>query len=1021
MFFLRALLRIVLEVVLSAKAFLQLLLPPPDPLAQGKKLNKLAERSFSRYTQTGSLLELEKCIDLHRQMIKCTPSAYVIDHAGLLGILALRLRERYDRTRMKADLDEACRALKQASQANHPDRGSLLCQLGVQLAEKFEQTRDTSLLDEAIRVSRQAIACIPDTHPELPNFLGNLGNRIGERFSQTGNTMDLEEAIYILRTANQSAPTTYADRPAILMNLALQLGESYSWTGNVADLNEGIIIARESIDCARDRAQSSTSRLGTLATLLFYRFSRSGGMHDLDEAIQKRRQIVQAIPKHHNDRAGHLNNLANLLLAKNSRSGALSDVNEAIEIIREAIDDTDDSNVYKAAMLDTLATLLGTRASQGHKDEDLVEAIRISRQAVQVAPDGRPERVRYLNNLTKLLGTRYSKTESTVDLEEAIKAAQQAVEAAPSNFPDRASLLSNLGIHVAESYSRTNNPTSFDKAKECFISALYHKPSPIQHRLTAGRYFLLLPGILEDLDQAYDVAKVAVELVPLLNSPSLQHVDRQALLQQAVAIASDAAAIALLHGKGAAHAVELLEIGRNVIASSLQDLRTDLFMLKKKHPDLASRFSHLRKRLDAPLANESMATVDTIRENSLGADQRRQAEDQLPTLLRDIRAKSGFENFLLAPSAAEIQATAKDGPIVIINISQFRCDALIMELSGTRTVPLPYISWDTIHHRDRGTLETLEWLWDDIVSPVFDALGLTQQPSDDHWPHIWWIPTGRLVGFPLHAAGYHIGPNSETALDRAVSSYSSSVKTLIHSRRQQGYRPQETRADADLVLVSMDVTPEQDNLEHATEEIRAIRNVVGNSTTLSPKEPLSLKKDVLSALRSCSVFHFAGHGRADPLNPLQSCLLLSDWQKDPLSVESVLDINLGREMPFLAYLSACGSGKIQVAGLVDEAIHMTTAFQLSGFQHVIGTLWDVNDKLCVDIARMMYDGLLQGHMRDEAVSRSLHRATRELRDHWASEDTVQDLRRRDGKLRKVVGVERTPVRPLWVPYVHYGI
>ncbi|MCF6477035.1 CHAT domain-containing protein, partial [Nonomuraea sp. MG754425] len=41
----------------------------------------------------------------------------------------------------------------------------------------------------------------------------------------------------------------------------------------------------------------------------------------------------------------------------------------------------------------------------------------------------------------------------------------------------------------------------------------------------------------------------------------------------------------------------------------------------------------------------------------------------------------------------------------------------------------------------------------------------------------------------------------------------------------------------------------------------------------------------------------------------------------------------------------------------DEAMHITTAFQLAGFQQVIGTLWPVNDTIAARVAEGVYAGL----------------------------------------------------------------
>jgi hypothetical protein len=63
-------------------------------------------------------------------------------------------------------------------------------------------------------------------------------------------------------------------------------------------------------------------------------------------------------------------------------------------------------------------------------------------------------------------------------------------------------------------------------------------------------------------------------------------------------------------------------------------------------------------------------------------------------------------------------------------------------------------------------------------------------------------------------------------------------------------------------------------------------------------------------------------------------------------------------------------------------IHLVSACQLGAFRHVIGTLWEVNDELCVDVARITHEALRDGGMTDESVSQGLHNATRGLRDRW---------------------------------------
>jgi CHAT domain-containing protein len=78
-----------------------------------------------------------------------------------------------------------------------------------------------------------------------------------------------------------------------------------------------------------------------------------------------------------------------------------------------------------------------------------------------------------------------------------------------------------------------------------------------------------------------------------------------------------------------------------------------------------------------------------------------------------------------------------------------------------------------------------------------------------------------------------------------------------------------------------------------------------------------VQKDVLSALNDCEIFHFAGHGLTDSSDPSKSCLLLEDWDKESLTVASLFETNLRGGNPFLAYLSACGTGQVKHDELID--------------------------------------------------------------------------------------------------------
>ncbi|KAK2734012.1 TPR domain containing protein [Colletotrichum kahawae] len=110
----------------------------------------------------------------------------------------------------------------------------------------------------------------------------------------------------------------------------------------------------------------------------------------------------------------------------------------------------------------------------------------------------------------------------------------------------------------------------------------------------------------------------------------------------------------------------------------------------------------------------------------------------MTALLKNIRHQPGFETFLMAATEAQMQDAAAKGPIVIINVSRHRCDALIIEKAGLQALQLPQLTHEDILSK-AGQLksDTLSWLWTVVAKPVLDALGFTKTtPNDDSWPHV---------------------------------------------------------------------------------------------------------------------------------------------------------------------------------------------------------------------------------------------------------------------------------------------
>ncbi|KAL4736392.1 CHAT domain-containing protein [Aspergillus similis] len=887
------------------------------------------------------------------------------------------------------------------NQLERPEWAEFLNELGLKLYDQYLQNDILSDLQEAITLTRGAIHLTPEDDSDHPKYLNNLGNLLGDRYIRTGSVADLEEAIDVGQKAINAIPKDHPNRPKYLNNLGNQLNDRYLITGVLADL---------------------------------------------EEAIQVGWEAIRLTPEDHPHRPALFNNLGNRLGDKYFRTNTLDDLNEAIHVKQEAVNVTPEGHPDRAGRLNNLAIELSARYLRTFDPADIENAIEAGREAIRITPPGHADLPMYLHSLGNSLDY------SGWDPEEAVRVGREAVKVTPEDHPDRPMALNSLGKRLGERHSRTGELADLEEAISCHQSALCQLNASTIHRIVAGRAVIRLCAIRNEWQRALTAVEIAIDLIPKLTLRSLEIPDKQYMLGQVVGFASDAAAVALNSEKGPAVALGYLEQGRALLATSLEEMRTDILDLQEKYPLLAEKFVCLRDTLELPINNTTFsAEEDSQSFDQAHADERHKAASDLDKLINEIRRQPGFNDFLLPPNTVDMQAAAKRGPIILINTSDYRCDAIIVEEHQITSLDLTSLNNHEIKKRaEKGDLaspDTLEWLWDTIANPILQTLGFSQCPFADNWPHVWWMSTGLLTKFALHAAGRYRGGPSESVLDSVMSSYSPSVKAIIHGRRHPSMRPTSAQA----LLVAMDYTPGSSPLPFATEEVTMLHSLCA-SMGLTPIEPGRRKTDIEAHLPQCKIFHFAGHGYTDSSDPSKSYLLLENAH--PLSVANLLQMNIREHLPFLAYLSACGTGQIRDERFLDESIHLITGFQLAGFRHVIGTLWEVNDEICVEMARITYEGIREGDMTDDSVCRGLHNATRELRDRWLNKpskvrrgrstvkkadvssmanktelESVFDAVESGNTLQRDVvpydndseDADRWVGQALWVPYVHFGV
>lgn len=243
--------------------------------------------------------------------------------------------------------------------------------------------------------------------------------------------------------------------------------------------------------------------------------------------------------------------------------------------------------------------------------------------------------------------------------------------------------------------------------------------------------------------------------------------------------------------------------------------------------------------IDSPATSEYFSDSDS--DSSISIKGRQALMKEFDDLLNSIRSLDG--TFLQGPSESELQGLAEFGPIVIFNISDIRSDVFLITADKIRLLHLPWLTLNSVREITKRFLTAiaeqrytsrynharlemnaiLEWLWDSIAKPVLDAIGFTHRPLDgEPWPRVWWVGSVLLTLLPIHAAGHH-NLTSESALDRVVSSYAPSVKSLSYARERAGKTETTSRDNA--ILVTMPTTPEKGDLPSAEREVKELTNL----------------------------------------------------------------------------------------------------------------------------------------------------------------------------------------------------
>jgi hypothetical protein len=1021
----------------------------------------------ARYLASGDRKALDESVRIGRSAVARLAGSDALEGAAALE-LAASLGALYEAEADPRHIDEALGLLEHAQTVlpgGHGDVPATYANMAALLVRRFAALGDPSDLQAAVAAAQRAVKISKPGDSGLPVRYANLAGILRTVYYATGERAFIDESIAAGRKGEELVQPSADSRCMILATLAGSLLARAGRTWSADDIAEGITTARRAVASAPPFSPQRPSAVSILAACLRLRFDVTGDLASLAEASGLHREMADLVPPQSAERALHLLQAAATLMARFDRLEIPADLDAAEIVARQAMDSA--NALTRAEAFRVRAACLQARCGALAADGDQEGAADIARLAVEAAEQARtltdPADSSYQDRLVQLCNAKaalFEVTPTAAHRAEAIAAYEDTLERFGESSPSGQLCALNLGrIYTIATESGPSSRADIGKAMELFrqvlattvagqrawapallgllksmallfnidrvavdtgeVLRLYRQLAdapavPPIHLARGGRLagmLLMLSGANAD---AAGILTEAVRLLPAVAWRGMDRGSRETQLADLSGLGCDAAAslIAVGDGRGA---VEAVEQGRSVLWADMLQLRRGDEALWQSHPEQATRLRDLAAALNAE---------DTPGEDqgiSRAVDRRMALAAEWEELVARVR-RQGFPDFLRPVRLASLLPAAANGPVVIVNVSEYRCDALLITADRTQAVALPLLraqdvlSYTTRYFgaharfdraaatkadaeavesarvdRERILTDILEWLWNTVAEPVLSALGFNDAPADGQpWPRVWWCPTGLLTLLPLHAAGRYTNDRAaakQSVLDRVVSSYAPTLKALADANRND-----QGTSDADtgtLLFVGLPDTPGQAPLPGATLERDLLTAKFGERCQVLYGEDATTTA-VRTALPLHRSAHFSCHGEQNLAVPSKGGLLLHDGD---LTIASLSAASYHGEFAFLSACKTATGGTV----LPDEAISLAAALHYTGYKHVIATLWSVYDDAATEVAEHVYHELaIDSQLVPERSAHAVHSA-------------VQSLR---------AAKPRQPSR--WIPFIHIG-
>ncbi|WP_329130499.1 CHAT domain-containing protein [Streptomyces sp. NBC_00670] len=665
-----------------------------DPALRGVTRSSLGTMRVARYEMSGAQSDVDSGVELLTAALRYLPP----DHGevpGALATLASASLHRYHRSGVARHLTEAVETARRGIEAVRDPRdfrlGGWHSNLGGLLRLRFELTGNERDLDEAIVSGRRALECVPPADRALA--LGALIGHLIQRAVRRGDLTDAAEALAAGREALAAMPPGYVARYQVIGAAVSALRFDHQMAGHRASLDEAIDLQRELTASLPEGRPDAGIHFSNLSELLRLRYEQLGTRSDLDEAVDTARRAEEANTER--ARAPHLaatrclaaRALSTELAEKGDKEGATVAATESVAAARRIVSGSAGNPLLLArGLLHQANALLALAVATGERDRQS-EALACLEQAAGIAPADDPQRAVLLTTMG-LVGLNALPDDAGADaLDPVVTQLRQAAVLGGDSGPNASQAAANLVVALFRRHRDTGRPEDLAELLKWSDTVLEADTTPPPQRVRIAN---LAAGVLMETGDHREAAQRYARAVELLPMTAWQGADRASVetqLTEARGLASDAAAARLTADGNAEAALVLLETGRGVMWTRMLQLRAESTALQREHPELATRLAEIASRLTLLDGDGESAGLVPL-SPSQRIDHRARLAREYRDLVRQAVA-AGHGDFLAPPSREELLSAAAAGPVVVVNISRWRCDALVVTTAGVTACPLP--------------------------------------------------------------------------------------------------------------------------------------------------------------------------------------------------------------------------------------------------------------------------------------------------------------------------------------------